>query len=77
MGEPASASFLQEVLGALHMAPAVIISPSYSGTYSLPLLLRSPQSLAAYVPVAPLCTDKFSAQDYASVQVSDYTWATH
>ncbi|KAM9325515.1 putative protein-lysine deacylase ABHD14B [Gastrophryne carolinensis] len=69
MGEPAPADFLQEVLSALNMVPAVIISPSYSGTYSLPLLLRKPQSVAAYVPVAPLCTDKFSAQDYSSVQV--------
>ncbi|KAG8436111.1 hypothetical protein GDO86_007282 [Hymenochirus boettgeri] len=69
LGEPAPAGFLQEVLETLNMVPAVVISPSLSGMYSLPLLLNKPQSVAAYVPVAPICTDKFSAQEYANVQV--------
>ncbi|KAM8930351.1 putative protein-lysine deacylase ABHD14B [Pelodytes ibericus] len=69
LGEPAPASFLQGVLETLNLVPAVIISPSLSGMYSLPLLLSQPQKLKAYVPVAPICTDKFSAQEYAVVQV--------
>ncbi|NP_001079907.1 abhydrolase domain containing 14B L homeolog [Xenopus laevis] len=69
LGEPAPPGFLQEVLESLNMVPAVLISPSLSGMYTLPFLLNSPQSVAAYVPVAPICTDKFSAQDYAQVQV--------
>ncbi|XP_053324879.1 putative protein-lysine deacylase ABHD14B [Spea bombifrons] len=69
LGEPAPAGFLQEVLQSLNMVPAVIISPSLSGMYSLPLLVNQPQNIAAYVPVAPICTDKFPAQDYARVQV--------
>lgn len=69
LAEPAPAAFIQEVLDSLNLAPAVIISPSLSGMYSLPLLLHNPQSVAAYVPVAPICTDKFSAQDYGRVQV--------
>ncbi|XP_068109117.1 putative protein-lysine deacylase ABHD14B isoform X2 [Hyperolius riggenbachi] len=69
LGEPAPPSFLQEVLAGLNLAPAVIISPSLSGMYSLSFLLSNPNSVAAYVPVAPICTDKFSAQDYGHIQV--------
>ncbi|XP_075039914.1 putative protein-lysine deacylase ABHD14B [Mixophyes fleayi] len=69
LGEPAPASFLQEVLTSLNMAPAVIISPSLSGMYSLPLVLNSPERVAAYIPIAPICTDKFSALDYGRAQV--------
>ncbi|XP_075430340.1 putative protein-lysine deacylase ABHD14B [Ascaphus truei] len=69
LGEPAPAGFLQEVLQSLCMVPAVIVSPSLSGMYSLPLLLQTPQSIAAYVPIAPICTDRYPAQDYARVQV--------
>ncbi|KAM4652345.1 putative protein-lysine deacylase ABHD14B isoform 1-T3 [Discoglossus pictus] len=69
LGQPAPATFLQEVLQALNMAPAVVISPSLSGMYSLPLVLQSSQNVTAYVPIAPICTDKFSAHDYSQVQI--------
>ncbi|XP_063283553.1 putative protein-lysine deacylase ABHD14B [Pelobates fuscus] len=69
LGEPAPPGFLQEVLEALNMVPAVVISPSLSGMYSLPLILNQQQYLAAYVPVAPICTDKFPVEAYACVQV--------
>ncbi|KAM3914168.1 putative protein-lysine deacylase ABHD14B [Leptodactylus fuscus] len=68
LGEPAPPGFIQEVLDSLNMVPAAIISPSLSGMYSLPFVLNNPQSVAAYVPVAPICTDKFTAQDYGRVQ---------
>ncbi|XP_040262826.1 protein ABHD14B-like [Bufo bufo] len=68
IGEPAPPGFIQEVLESLKMVPAAIISPSLSGMYSLPFVLSNPQNVAAYVPVAPICTDKFSAQAYSRVQ---------
>ncbi|CAJ0940893.1 unnamed protein product [Ranitomeya imitator] len=68
LGEPAPPGFIQDVLDALNLAPAVIVSPSLSGMYSLPFVLNNPQGVAAYVPVAPICTDKFTAQDYGRVQ---------
>ncbi|KAM4023442.1 putative protein-lysine deacylase ABHD14B isoform 2-T2 [Anomaloglossus baeobatrachus] len=64
LGEPAPPGFIKDVLDSLHMVPAAIISPSLSGMYSLPFVLNNPQSVAAYVPVAPICTDKFTVQDY-------------
>uniref|UniRef100_A0A8C5Q141 Putative protein-lysine deacylase ABHD14B n=1 Tax=Leptobrachium leishanense TaxID=445787 RepID=A0A8C5Q141_9ANUR len=69
LGEPAPPEFLQEVLKSLNLAPAVVISPSLSGMYSLSLLVNRPQDVAAYIPIAPICTDKFSADVYAGVQV--------
>ena len=37
----------------------VIVSPSFSGTYSLPYLARFPVRLAGYVPVAPVGAPAF------------------
>ncbi|KAG9471475.1 putative protein-lysine deacylase ABHD14B [Eleutherodactylus coqui] len=68
IGVPAPPSFIQDVLDSLNMVPAAIISPSLSGMYSLPFILNNPQNVAAYVPVAPICTDKFTVQDYSRVQ---------
>ncbi|XP_069822691.1 putative protein-lysine deacylase ABHD14B isoform X2 [Dendropsophus ebraccatus] len=68
LGEPAPPSFIKDVLDTLNMVPAAIISPSLSGMYSLPFVLSNPQNVAAYVPVAPICTDKFKAEDYSRVQ---------
>ncbi|NWV01265.1 ABHEB protein, partial [Upupa epops] len=69
VGQPAPATFLKAVLEALGLGPAVVISPSLSGMYSLPLLMEHEHLLRAYVPVAPICTDKFTAEQYAQVKV--------
>lgn len=56
-------------MDALDLGPPVVISPSLSGMYSLPFLTAPGSQLRGYVPVAPICTDKISAADYASVKV--------
>nr|KAF6309996.1 abhydrolase domain containing 14B [Myotis myotis] len=38
--------------------------------YSLPFLTARGSQLRGYVPVAPICTDKISAADYARVKTS-------
>uniref|UniRef100_A0A8C3UJ44 Putative protein-lysine deacylase ABHD14B n=1 Tax=Catharus ustulatus TaxID=91951 RepID=A0A8C3UJ44_CATUS len=53
---------------ALCLGPAVVISPSLSGMYSLPFLLEHSQLFKAYVPVAPICTEKFTAEQYAQIK---------
>ncbi|KAJ7316719.1 hypothetical protein JRQ81_002881 [Phrynocephalus forsythii] len=68
VGEPAPSGFLKSVFEALQLDQAVVISPSLSGMYSLPFLFQHNGLLKAYVPVAPICTDKFSASQYASVK---------
>ena len=50
--------FLLALLEALEIDRAVIVSPSMSGCYSLPLLVSHPERFAGYVPVAPACLDE-------------------
>lgn len=69
VGEPAPAGFLKEVCERLSLIPTVVISPSLSGMYSLPFLHQHQALIRAYVPVAPICTDKFTAEQYQSVKV--------
>lgn len=68
VGQPAPGGFLKAVLEALRLEQAVVISPSLSGMYSLPFLFQHSQLVRAYVPVAPICTEKFPATQYASMQ---------
>ncbi|XP_053289358.1 protein ABHD14B [Pleuronectes platessa] len=69
VGELAPASFLKGVCEQLGLGPVVVISPSLSGMYSLPFLLQHQALVRAYVPVAPICTDRFTAEQYQSVMV--------
>ncbi|XP_058535065.1 putative protein-lysine deacylase ABHD14B [Ochotona princeps] len=69
LGELVPGSFLAAVVAALELGPPVVISPSMSGMYSLPFLTAPGSQLRGYVPVAPICTDKISAANYASVKV--------
>ncbi|KAI4029955.1 abhydrolase domain containing 14B [Homo sapiens] len=62
------ASFLAAVVDALELGPPVVISPSLSGMYSLPFLTAPGSQLPGFVPVAPICTDKINAANYASVK---------
>lgn len=51
--------FLTEAMAALGIESAVVISPSMSGQYSFPLLIRSPEKVAAFVPVAPAGSERY------------------
>jgi abhydrolase domain-containing protein 14 len=51
--------FLGEAMSALGLSSAVIVSPSMSGQFSFPLLIRSPEKVSAFVPVAPAGSDKY------------------
>ncbi|XP_029132127.1 protein ABHD14B isoform X1 [Labrus bergylta] len=69
VGELAPAGFLKDVCDQLNLSPVVVISPSLSGMYSLPFLMQHQDLIRGYVPVAPICTDKFTAEQYQSVKV--------
>ncbi|KAF7207950.1 putative protein-lysine deacylase ABHD14B [Nothobranchius furzeri] len=69
VGELGPAGFLKEVCEQLSLTPVVVISPSLSGMYSLPFLLQHQSLIRAYVPVAPICTEKFTAEQYQGVKV--------
>lgn len=69
VGELAPAGFLKEVCDKLNLVPVVVISPSLSGMYSLPFLLEYQALVRAYIPIAPICTEKFTVEQYQSVKV--------
>lgn len=69
VGELAPGQFLKDLCERLDLAPVVIISPSLSGMYSLPFVMQHSSMVRAYIPVAPICTDKFTAEQYQSVKV--------
>lgn len=56
-----------EALGMGEENPPVIISPSMSGSFSVPLLLRKPSLFAGYVPVAPGIALSYSSSEFAAV----------
>ncbi|XP_068598686.1 putative protein-lysine deacylase ABHD14B [Brachionichthys hirsutus] len=69
VGELAPPDFLKEVCEKLNLNPVVVVSPSLSGMYSLPFLHQHQALMRAYIPVAPICTDKFTREQYQSVKV--------
>jgi pimeloyl-ACP methyl ester carboxylesterase len=52
-------SFLAEVMAALGIERAAIVSPSLSGQYSFPLVVRSPEKVTGFVPIAPAGSEKY------------------
>ncbi|GCB78015.1 putative protein-lysine deacylase ABHD14B [Scyliorhinus torazame] len=68
VGDLAPATLLLDVLKGLKLGPVVIISPSLSGMYSLPFLFGHNDLVKGFIPVAPICTEKFSAEQYITVQ---------
>lgn len=54
-------------LGMGEDSPSVIVSPSMSGSFSVPLLLRKPSLFAGYVPVAPPAVKMYLAEDFEAV----------
>ncbi|XP_063020677.1 protein ABHD14A [Melospiza melodia melodia] len=61
-------AFLDRVLQELGMQRPVLISPSMSGRFSLPFLLADGDRLAGFVPIAPVGTKDFTAEQYRAVQ---------
>ena len=73
-----TACFLTDVIAALKLDRPVLVSPSLSGSYTLPFLLGAQPEKAAekcrgYVPVAPIYTDQFEEKVYKKCQVSSST----
>lgn len=48
--------------------PAVIVSPSMSGSFSIPLLLRKPTLFKGFVPVAPPNALNYQLADFENVK---------
>ncbi|XP_066553630.1 protein ABHD14A [Amia ocellicauda] len=59
---------LQRFLDSLVLKAPVVVSPSMSGRYSLPHLMQHSTQIKGFVPIAPVGTRSFSAEQYQSVQ---------
>lgn len=67
--------FLEQVLSIV--APlAVVVSPSASGRYSLPLVSRNPELVAGFVPVAPVGLQDFAMASGVAPPPSLVVWGT-
>lgn len=66
-------TFLHRVLQELGMQRPVLVSPSMSGRFALPFLLEHGDQLAGFVPIAPVGTKDYPAEQYRRVQVG--SWA--
>lgn len=65
------ARFLNEVIEKLHIERPVIVSPSMSGSYSLPFIFQGEKgrNLRGYIPVAPVGTEKYTKDDYENLEL--------
>ena len=68
--------FIKLVLQALQLKHPVLVSPSISGYYSLPLVMEQPELLSGYVSISPSGADgggkTYNAAQYQQNHVSLY-----
>lgn len=64
-----SATFMTNLMKTLNMKQAVIVSPSMSGSFSIPFLKDHPEVFKGFVPVAPVGTNKLSSEEYGAIEV--------
>lgn len=55
-------SFVVELMNALSLEKAAVVSPSMSGGFSLPLLATASERVSGYIPVAPGGIDQYASK---------------
>ncbi|XP_054640411.1 protein ABHD14A [Dunckerocampus dactyliophorus] len=59
---------LSRFMESLGVRSAVLVSPSMSGHYSIPFLMKNGAQLHGFVPIAPVGTRSYTPQQYQNVQ---------
>lgn len=59
---------LSRFMESLGVRAAVLVSPSMSGHYSIPFLMKNSAQLQGFVPIAPVGTRSFTPQQYQNIQ---------
>lgn len=62
---------LSRFMESLGVRAAVLLSPSMSGHYSVPFLMKNSAQLHGFVPIAPVGTRSYTPQQYQNVQVRE------
>lgn len=61
--------FMEDLIEKLRLTKVVIVAPSMSGTFGLPILLEPNNvDLRGFIAIAPQSTNKYSRQQYQSVK---------
>lgn len=66
--EAGRAELLARALRDLEVREAVLVSPSLSGRYALPLLMRGHPQLHGFVPIAPTSTQNYTREQFWAVK---------
>lgn len=66
--EAGRAELLERVLRDLEVQNAVLVSPSLSGRYALPFLMRDHHQLHGFVPIAPASTQNYTQEQFWAVK---------
>ncbi|XP_046519572.1 protein ABHD14A isoform X1 [Equus asinus] len=66
--EAGRAELLEQVLRDLEVQNAVLVSPSLSGHYALPFLMRGHHQLHGFVPIAPTSTQNYTREQFWAVK---------
>ncbi|NER34964.1 MAG: alpha/beta hydrolase [Oscillatoria sp. SIO1A7] len=59
---PSPPEFMLELLESLNLKQPILVSPSMSGRYSLPLVVDYAEKLRGFVPVAPVAIPQYREQ---------------
>ena len=62
------ADFLAEILSTFDLKSPIIISPSLSGKISLPFLVKYPEKVKGFMPIAPVGTENY-VKEFPSITV--------
>ncbi|MBN3292276.1 ABHEA protein, partial [Polypterus senegalus] len=62
------AEMLLQFMEKLDVKEPVVVSPSMSGRFSLPLLILHSSRLKGYIPIAPVGTKAYSVEQYKRIQ---------
>nr|XP_046239604.1 protein ABHD14A isoform X1 [Scatophagus argus] len=59
---------ISRFMESLGVRAAVLLSPSMSGRYSIPFLMKNNAQLHGFIPIAPVGTRSYSPQQYQNIQ---------
>ena len=65
---PLKGAILAEALRKLNAVESVLVVPSYTGSYGLPLVVRGGYALKGFVAISPSETDMFTRKEYRILQ---------